>query len=268
MLGTMSIFDDRSTVENSKDLSFRLAHQAWQHLLNLVLPGSCAKCQSPVDQAGALCQRCWQDMRFISEPLCPCCGMPFGMGASVGFDDLCGACYQSPPQFDRARAAFLYDDQSRSLILDFKHRDRTDLTPGFVQWLARAGHDLINDADMIVPVPLHWSRLFSRRYNQAAELARALASAANKDYQPRLLHRVKRTASQGHRSRRARWQNVQGAFQVDSVMIGRLDGRRVLLVDDVLTTGATANTCAAVLKKSGAIAVDLLTLARVPGPED
>jgi ComF family protein len=164
--------------------------------------------------------------------------------------------------FERARAAFRYDEGSRDLILRFKHADRTDSSPAFARWMARAGDALLGDADLIAPVPLHWLRLFMRRYNQAALLASALAPLAGKPAVNDLLQRRRRTPLQGG-GVLARQRNVAGAFAVDPRRRAGLQDKRVLLVDDVLTTGATVSACASVLLRAGARAVDVLTLARV-----
>jgi ComF family protein len=165
--------------------------------------------------------------------------------------------------FDRARAAFAYDDASRRLILPFKHADRTQATPWFGRWLARAAGELAADADIVAPVPLHRWRLFRRRYNQAALIALALAREAARPAIPDLLLRRRATRSQGRLSRAGRARNVAGAFAVNERHSARVTGRRVLLVDDVMTTGATVEACADVLKRAGAAAVDVATLARV-----
>ena len=169
-----------------------------------------------------------------------------------------------PPPFDRARAVFAYDDQSRRLILAFKHADQLHGMPAFGQWLARSGAELLAETDLVAPVPLHWTRLFRRRFNQSALLAQAAVTAwrgsTSPAFAPELLIRRRRTRSQGHLSRLQRAENVRGAFAMKpgaDVM-----GKRVLLVDDELTTGATIEACARVLKRAGATAVDVLTLAR------
>ncbi len=156
-----------------------------------------------------------------------------------------------------------YDEASRGLVLGFKHADRTDGAPAYGAWLARAGAELIAEADLIAPVPLHWMRLFARRYNQAALLARALARRAGRPVAADLLLRRRHTPSQGRLSPAQRRRNVAGAFAVKPSRRPLLEGRRVLLVDDVLTTGATASACARTLRRDGARAVDVLVLARV-----
>jgi ComF family protein len=177
---------------------------------------------------------------------------------------LCGACAVEPPAFDRARAALRYDEGARSLILAFKHADRTDSAPAFGRWLARAGAELLAGADLIAPVPLHRWRLLKRGYNQAAILARALAREAGVALVPDLLQRRRATPSQQGLSGQARLANVTpAAFRPHPWHKARLDGRRVVLVDDVMTTGATVGACAQVLRRAGAAEVDVLTLARV-----
>ena len=195
--------------------------------------------------------------------MCGACGLPFTFDPGLADEVLCGACARDRPPYDRARAVMAYGDFSRKLILAFKHGDRTDTAPGLGRWLAASGGDLIADAEVIAPVPLHWSRLFARRYNQAALLAIEVGRLSEVAVAPDLLVRRKRTPPQGRMSRAARRRNVRGAFKVHPNRRKDLDGRRVLLIDDVMTTGATASACAKTLLRGGAKAVDVLTLARV-----
>ncbi len=160
----------------------------------------------------------------------------------------------------------LYGDFSRSLILKFKHADRLDPAPAYAGWMARAGSDLLADADLVAPVPLHWRRLFSRRFNQSAVLGKAVARLAEKPFCADLLVRTRQTPSQGRLTRNQRGKNVAGAFALNARWKERVEARRVLLIDDVLTTGATAEHCARTLLRAGASAVDVLTLARVALP--
>jgi len=229
--------------------------------LDIVLPPRCLGCGVTVDQNGLLCGDCWSGLSFIAPPLCDCCGLPFAY--QVAARSRCAACLASPPEFDRARAVLVYDDASRRLVLGFKHADRLEGAPAFGRWLARAGAELTAAADLIVPVPLHRWRLFRRRYNQAGLLALALGRVAERPVVPDLLVRRRATPTQGGLGRRGRQRNVAGAFALRPGREPQVRGRRVLLVDDVHTTGATLNACARALRRAGAASVDALTLARV-----
>jgi len=215
--------------------------------------------QAPQPQTPGMSSDAWSRVRFIAEPLCDGCGAPF----EYAMADRCAACLARPRAFARARAACLYDDHSRDLILQFKHADRLDLAPLFASWLGRAAADLIAEADVVAPVPLHPGRLFRRRYNQSAEIARPLARRYRLAYLPEALNRRKATETQAGKSASGRRRNVAGAFEVPHRQKARIEGRRILLIDDVLTTGATAEACAKALLKAGASAVDLATVARV-----
>ncbi|HYE51753.1 MAG TPA: ComF family protein [Azospirillaceae bacterium] len=233
--------------------------------LDLLLPPRCLGCGVDVERTGALCPDCWKRMAFIARPHCERCGLPFEFEAPD--TALCGGCAAVPPAYGRCRAVLAYDDASRPLLLAFKHGDRTDAAAAFGPWLARAGAELLKDADLLVPVPLHRWRLFARRYNQAALLARAAGRAAGVAAAPDLLLRRRRTPSQGGLSRAGRARNVAGAFAVRPGRDALVRGARIVLVDDVYTTGATAEECARVLLRAGAARVDVLALARVVRPE-
>jgi ComF family protein len=229
--------------------------------LNALLPPRCLACGVTLARSGALCAGCWKGVHFLEPPLCARCGFP--LEYDLGPEALCGACAREPPGFDRARAVMRYDEGSRDLVLGFKHADRTEGAAAYGAWLARAGAELTAEADLIAPVPLHWMRLFGRRFNQAALLAQALGREARLPVVADLLRRRRHTPSQGRLSPAQRRRNVAGAFAVKAGRKGLLAGRRVLLVDDVLTTGATASACARTLRRRGARAVDVLVLARV-----
>lgn len=243
----------------------RVLRRAGLAALDAVLPPRCLACGVTVETVGALCPDCWGRMEFLGPPHCACCGYPFEFDMGAGA--LCGACTREHPAFDRARAVLRYDDASRDLVLAFKHADRTDGAPAFGRWLARAGAELVAEADIVAAVPLHWTRLFARRYNQAALLALAVGREAGLPVVPDLLVRRRRTPSQGRLSAAARARNVAGAFALHRRHGAAVAGRRVLLVDDVLTTGATVAACARLLRRNGAAAVEVLTLARVVRPQ-
>lgn len=228
--------------------------------VDLVLP-PLALDEAARPQSLGLSARAWERIQFIDGPVCDGCGIPFPY--SLGADVLCPACLAAPRRIGRARAACLYDEHSRDLILKLKHADRTDLAPLFARWLSRAAAELITDADLIMPIPLHPRRLFARRYNQAAEIARPLSRLAARRYAPDILFRRRATPSQGGKSASGRETNVAGAFVVPEHRRRLVEGRRVLLVDDVLTTGATADACTLALLRAGASAVDVAAVARV-----
>jgi len=230
-------------------------------VLDHLWPPLCAGCDTPVLGAAGLCASCWDAISFLGAPQCYACGVPFPYDPGPGA--LCAACTAAHPPYARARAAFIYDDACRNFILAFKHGDRTDLVPTLVKWMVRPAQSLLADADIVAPVPLHWSRLLSRRYNQAGLLANALARHGHVAAVPDLLQRTRRTDSQGGKSRQGRMKNVQGAFRVHARHCARLRDKRVLLVDDVMTTGASVEACARALLRGGARAVDVITIARV-----
>ena len=246
-------------------LTARLRH-AGNAALDLALPPHCVSCGEPVEVQGQLCPTCFGLTGFITEPCCVRCGVPFASAAQGGPDRLCPACRDTPPIFARARAALRYDSQARRLLLPFKHADRTEIAWTLVPHMARAGAALLRQADVLVPVPLHRRRLFMRRYNQAVLLARGLARAARKPLLPDALVRRRATASLGTKSAAERATEIAGAFTVRASRAAALAGRRVLLIDDVMTSGATANACAVALLGAGAVAVDVLVAARVPDP--
>jgi ComF family protein len=173
---------------------------------------------------------------------------------------------RNAPDFDRARSALVYNDKSRDLILKFKHADRTEFAFAFANWVSRAGETELEECDAVAPVPLHWTKLFERRFNQSALLAKELGRRYAKPVELEILQRPKRGMSQGGLSRSARRKNVVGAFVVAKAESVKIEGKRIVLVDDVLTTGSTMNACARALKRAGARTVVGLTLARVVGP--
>lgn len=229
-------------------------------VLDLLLPPLCVNCQEPVAAHQALCAPCWRTMNFIAAPVCAVCGASFDIPVDDG--TVCSECLGSPPAFARARSAMAYDEASKRLVLSFKHGDRLHGVPAMALWMKQAGAALLTDAQVLVPVPLHWWRLFGRRYNQASLLALALGRETGKQVCVDALCRTRRTPSQGAMNRADRRKNVAGAIAVSLRRAGAVKGRRVLLIDDVLTTGATVDECARALLKVGALDVDVLTLMR------
>jgi len=229
----------------------------WRGTLDLVFPPQTI--DGGLALVGGLSAAAWSRIQFLDGPVCDGCGTPF----EYDIGSRCAACLARPRAFDAARAACLYDETSREPILKLKHADRLDLAPLFARWLSRAARELIAEADAIAPVPLHSSRLLGRRYNQAADIARPLARLTGVPYLPDALVRRRATETQGGKSGSGRRRNVQGAFQVPPRRAARVAGKRILLIDDVLTTGATAEGCARALKAAGAVRVDVAVVARV-----
>jgi ComF family protein len=232
--------------------------------VDLVLPPRCLCCGAVMGDDAGLCPACWPKVDFVGAPMCARCGLPFEF--AVEETSLCGACAAKPPPYLGARAVFRYDDASRDLILGFKHADKLHGAPAFARWMAAAGADLIAASDAILPVPLHWRRLFARRYNQAEVLATALGRATGLPVLPDAVRRRRATPSQGHLTRAQRGRNVAGAFAVPAKRRHLVAGRKLLLVDDVMTTGSTIGAVCRTLRRAGAGELRVLVLARVVHP--
>jgi ComF family protein len=237
---------------------------AWAHTarlaLDVALPTLCVCCREPVDGEG-VCAECWAKLSFIAPPYCPRLGIPFVY--DPGPELLSMEAIANPPAYQRARAAVRYDDVARTLVHALKYQDRTDLAPAMGRWMARAGQQLLGEADVLVPVPLHWRRGWSRRYNQSGALARVISRQSGVKLATEALRRVRATEQQIGLSRTQRASNVQGAFEVAPERSADIEGRRVVLVDDVLTSGATTDACARALLRASAAQVDVLVFARV-----
>jgi ComF family protein len=231
--------------------------------LDLALPRLCAVCREPVEGQG-LCPACWAKLSFITRPYCERLGIPFVYDPGPGI--LSMEAIADPPAYHRARAAVRFDEIARALVHALKYGDRLDLAPMMGRWLSHAGRELLDDADALVPVPLHWRRRWARRFNQSAILAAAVSAASGVPIAANALKRVKFTAQQVGLSRSERATNVQGAFRVPPEGKAAVAGRRLLLVDDVLTSGATVEGCAKALLRAGARNVDVLVFARVADP--
>src|SRR5262245_40236686 len=228
--------------------------------LDIALPTLCVSCREPVDGEG-VCASCWAKLSFIAPPFCPRLGIPFVY--DPGPELLSMEAIANPPAYQRARAAVRYDDVARTLVHALKYHDRTDLAPTMGRWMARAGRELLDEADVLVPVPLHWRRGWSRRYNQSGALAQTIGRQSGVSVAAEALRRVRPTEQQIGLSRAQRASNVQGAFKVAAERMADIQGRRVVLVDDVLTSGATSDTCARALLRAKAAQVDVLVFARV-----
>jgi ComF family protein len=228
--------------------------------LDVALPPLCPSCREPVGD-DALCGPCWSKLSPIAPPYCERLGIPFAYDPGPGV--LSMEAIVDPPAYHRARAAVRYDDIARTLVHALKYADRLDLAPIMGRWMARAGRELLADADALVPVPLHWRRLWSRRFNQSAHLAKTIALASGVPVADTALKRVKATVQQVGLSQAERAQNVQGAFRVPVESKPAVAGRRLILIDDVLTSGATSDACARALLRAGAKSVDVLVFARV-----
>jgi len=233
--------------------------------LDIALPRQCPACRDAIATEG-VCPACWSALAFIRPPYCERLGIPFVYDPGPGI--LSAEAIAAPPAFHRARAALRFNDTARQLVHSLKYGDRSDLAPLFGRWMAHAGAELLAGSDLLIPVPLHWQRLWARRFNQSAALAHAGGRTAERPVATDLLRRARPTAHQTGLTREERAANVQGAFTVHAEARGRIAGRRVLLVDDVLTTGATADACARALLRAGAAQVDLLVFARVVAPAD
>lgn len=235
-------------------------------LLDVLVPPLCPSCGTRVLGDGALCGGCFTALRFIVDPCCDGCGLPFSSYAAAGSTRRCSACLQRQGALDRVRAMLLYDAAARRLILPFKHRGATVMARVLAPGMAQAGRALLRDAEVIVPVPLHRTRLFRRGYNQAGLLAVALGRLGEREVSLDALRRSRATPSLDSRAAAERSEILRGAIEVRAPRRHVVQGRRVLLVDDVMTSGATAQACAEVLRDAGATGVDALMVARVPLP--
>jgi len=229
--------------------------------LSLIYPAQCAGCGEPIEDSHGLCGKCWAETPFVTGHVCDKCGCPLP-GESDGADDLCDDCLKIARPWARGRAALIYGDQGRRFVLGIKYYDRLDFVPPAAAWMARAARPFLTRDLLVVPVPAHWTRVFTRRYNQAAELARALGKAAGLDVAPTGLIRPTRTAKQERKTRDERFENLAGAIAPHPKRGERLKGRRILLVDDVFTSGATFAAATEACLAAGAREVFVLALAR------
>jgi len=231
----------------------------FKNLVDFLIPLKCIKCDVILNTHDGLCPSCWPLIPFITKPFCACCGLPFEF--DIDEEALCGACSYKRPFYITLRSVFSYTNESKDLILKFKHGDVLSAAPLYAKWMTRVFEAPENS--LCLPVPLHWTRLFGRTYNQAALLARELSKLKGWTYLPSVLKRVRRTPSQGHLSKEGRVKNVEQAFGVSESKRHLIEDQNIILVDDVFTTGATLNACAKALLKTGAKNVHGITLGRV-----
>lgn len=258
---------DTDTIANDTTVSprrhRRLLAAGLAKIVDLIMPPICLSCQTRLDGLDALCPSCWSGISFIRPPICDCLGLP--MPFDTGGRMVSAAASATPPAYDRARAVASFDGLMRDLVHDLKFRDRHDLRHLLGRWLSETGQDILVGADMIVPVPLGRLRLLQRGFNQSAILAQDVARTAGLPFEPLILTRTRKTRPQVGLTRLERLKNVSGAFVVPEVRRQAVAGRNVVLIDDVITTGATVGACARALKRAGAARVDVLALALVTG---
>lgn len=224
---------------------------------NICFPPSCYICNTFTDSNG-LCPNCWKNIKWISDPRCEICGIPF----SLSLQKVCVACMKKTPYFDEAISVFVYDKFSKPMVLQFKNGDCTYMAHQFAVWMYRAAEKRLLDMDMIIPIPISLVKRLKRKYNQSELLAMEIAELSNIEYAPLILNKIKSTKPQEGLSRIARERNLLGSFGVSPKYVSLIKDRNIVLVDDVMTTGATVNECAKVLKKHGARRVIVITIAR------
>lgn len=248
-----------------RDILASLAVRLWRGAVDFIAPPRCLVCRVPLGDGASLCPACWSGLRFIDSPVCDVMGTPFAYDQGGGA--VSAAALANPPPWRRARAAVAFDDASRPLVHGLKYHDMPEAGLLMSRMMARAGRGLLAETDLLVPVPLHRWKQWRRRFNQASFLALRLAATAGKPCRSDVLVRVKATRSQVGLDTEARRRNVKGAFRVAASRLAEISGKRIVLVDDVMTTGATAGACAAALRAAGAAEVDVLSFALVLEPQ-
>ena len=235
--------------------------QMFRAAIDGIYPPSCTGCGRQTAEPGALCGACWNSIKFITKPYCEIYGTPFS--TELGDGMISARAIADPPPYARSRAAVAYQGLAMRFVHGLKFQDRQDSAGWMAGWMARAAPELLADADIIVPVPLHWRRLVSRRFNQSALLAQKLAQATGKPFAPLALKRVKSTITQRGLTAKERDANVKRAFVVPDSHTINVQGRHILLIDDVITTGSTVAEATKALFKAGAAQVDVLAFAMV-----
>lgn len=230
--------------------------------LRFVYPPRCIACGEEVETEKSLCGPCWSDAHFISQPCCDVCAMPLP-GTADGERLLCDDCMSVPKPWAAGRAVVVYGGTGRRISLALKHGDRLDIAGPVGRWMGAAARDVLAETDVIAPVPLHWSRLLRRRYNQAALLASVMGEASGRAVAQDLLLRRRRTVMQKGMTRTERMDNQRRAITANPKRLSGIGGQRILLVDDVMTTGATLSACAEACHEAGASVVNIVVFARV-----
>ncbi|UMM63363.1 ComF family protein [Aristophania vespae] len=234
-----------------------------KRILDFLFPSVCFLCKEEIaDGRGFFCADCFASLRFIIDPYCQYCGEPFACEHLGGKEKCCLSCEENPPPWQQARAVFVYDDASRKLILPLKYADRLENISPLAQLMSKFGKDLFADHPVLVPVPLHVFKLWSRRYNQSALLAQKLGKLLQLDVVPDALIRCRSTRPLAHLSVKQRHEELKGAFQINKTQFKKIGKRPVVLIDDILTTGATAEACVTILKEAGCEKISLLVVAR------
>jgi ComF family protein len=262
---TDTILDNEERSADAAGLDLRATGRAlYRRLCDFIAPPHCLVCRAAIGDNGSLCPTCWNALRFIEEPCCPRLGIPFPYDPGPG--QVSAAALADPPQWMRARSAVAYDDAAKPIVHALKYRDRHEAASLMTRLMARAGSQLLAECDLVIPVPLHPLRLWRRRFNQAALIAQGLCADRREAFQPLILRRARATRPQVGLDHEARRKNVRGAFVVTEHDRKRVGGRRIVLIDDVMTTGATASASTLALQKAGAASVDILTFALVLEP--
>lgn len=252
---------DISATGSGRPALSRLAAAWSRRAMDLVLPPACIACSEAVERGDALCGRCWSQLKLIERPFCDRLAIPFAY--DIGAGALSAEAIADPPPFRRMRAVAVYDPLAGRIVQGLKYHDRTDIAKGAAAMMARVAGELAAEVDVVIPVPLHRRRLWQRRFNQSAMLSAAMAGRLGLAHEPLLLERIRPTRQQVGLRAAARAANVQGAFAVARGARAGLAGRRVLLVDDVYTTGATVKAATRALLRGGAASVDVVVFARV-----
>ncbi len=245
-------------------LQQRLHKQVIKPLINAVYPPICIHCHDRVNIPNSLCSACWGNIIWLDDNSCNICHFPFENTNNHALhpDFLCASCIAHPPDYDKARSVFLYNEASRKLVTQYKYGDKTHYAKTYSEWMLHTGQKLLDETDILCPVPLHWKRLLLRKYNQSALLTRHIAQQSHLPPLYRLLLKRKNNVPQASLTKKQRLSNAKGVFALNPRYYEQIQGKNITLIDDVTTTNATVNECAKILKKNGAAKVYVLTLAK------